>query len=329
MNRKLALFVMIIFIMVACDEQKSPSIPESYDLLPKSDLTVISLAWHQCSMPVGKYLASRGSLIWFNPYEQVSLPEIWPFYEISPEVPQRMHVLKFHFKPKQDISDPSNSWNGVIQFLSSELKKELAGFQTIEITIKGDYGRLHFDIGEISEDAIPNGKLDSEDKASQGLRNAILDPGEDIGLDGMAGRDPEDWWDLNDNGIRDPEEPLSYDDYSYESGSSDYRKINGTEGNGYIPDTEDLNGNNLLDLQDNYFEYSIDLDKSSSDTAFIRPSVPTRESAGWYTYRIDLRTPTAVIGNPNPWKLDFFRIWVEGLTQVTQISIAVIDFKSQ
>ncbi|MDZ7263072.1 MAG: hypothetical protein ONB16_00715 [candidate division KSB1 bacterium] len=327
MNRRLILFLVAVICLTACEEKKSPYIPDSYSLLPQSDFSLIAFNWHLASIPAGKNLATRGTLTWFNPYDQVSIPEIWPWYEITPEVPQRIHVLNFCFDPTQGISNPIASWHGIMLHLSQDFKNQLAGFQAVEVTIKGDQGRIHFDIGEISEDVIPNGKLDNEDKAIMGIRNARLDPGEDIGLDGMAGIDPQDWWDLNNNGIREPEEPISYDDYAYQMGSNDYRKINGSEGNGYLPDTEDLNSNNQLDNQNNYFEYSINLDKSSADTVLIRPSVPTNGSGGWHTYRIDLGSPTAIIGNPNPWKLDFFRIWVDGMPRSGAISIATIDFK--
>jgi hypothetical protein len=56
---------------------------------------------------------------------------------------------------------------------------------------------LHIDIGQISEDVIPNNRLDTEDKAEAGIRNGLLDDGEDIGLDNMAGADPGDYWDIN------------------------------------------------------------------------------------------------------------------------------------
>jgi len=41
--------------------------------------------------------------------------------------------------------------------------------------------KLHIDLGQISEDVIPNGRLDTEDKNS----NDLVDEGEDTGIDGL------------------------------------------------------------------------------------------------------------------------------------------------
>jgi len=265
-------------------------------------------------------------LTWWNPYEQVAIKEIWSTIEVSPDVPNRIHVLDYYFTSNEEIASPENCWNGIMLYSSDEFRNQVDSFQYLEITIKGDHGILHFDIGELSEDIIPNLTLDSEDKPIHGIRNALLDPGEDIGLDGMAGEDPEDWWDLNHNGVKNENEPISYDDWQYSAGSHNYDKINGTEGNRRL-DTEDLNYSGLLDTLNNYCEYRINLDKSSSDTILINPSLPTNEPYGWRTYRIDLSNPTAIIGNPDPLKPEFFRIWIDGVTKRTYIRIATIDFK--
>lgn len=327
MNRMLGFFVIALFVLLDCEEKKSPYIPFSYDLLPQSDLPIIGSNWHQCSIPVGKDLASQGKLIWFNPWEQVAIPTIWPAYQVTPEVPNRTHVLSFDFSPTADLATATDSWNGVMMQLSGEFKNQLAGFRYLELTIKGDIGKIHFDIGNISEDAIPNGKLNTEDQLINGIRNSRLDAGENIGLDTMAGVDPNDWWDLNGNGIKDAGEPISYDDYYYQSGSFHYQHINGTEGNPDFIDTEDLDGDGTLDLQNDYLEYTLDLNKASADTALIQPSFPTNESRGWYTYRLDLTQPSAIIGTVNPWQLDFVRIWMDGFTRPGNITIATFDFK--
>ncbi len=185
---------------------------------------------------------------------------------------------------------------------------------------------MHIDLGEISEDIIPNNRLDSEDKLVDGIRNNKLDPGEDIGLDGMAGEDPSDFWDLNQNNIQDWNEPASYDDW--EDVPCYYLGNNGTEGNsastqGKKPDTEDLNNNGRLDTKNNYYEFSIDLDKESPDTSLMVYSNPDR---GWATYRIDLSDPAMIVGEPNPWKPFSMRIWIDGFHQKSLIRIGIIDF---
>jgi len=263
-------------------------------------------------------------MIWFNPYEQIYINDIWPTIELSPEVPLRVHALTFHVEP---INLSEESWNGIMLCLPEEFQAVFESSQHFTITVKGNQGQMHFDIGEISEDVIPNGALDTEDRLRSGIRNGILDPDEDVGLDRMSAVDPADWWDINRNGIRDNDEPISHDDWYYSySDWSNYKKINGTEGNRWL-DTEDLNDNGSLDLQNNYYEYTLNLDKSSIDTLLIERSLPTDENNGWYTYQINLNNPTQKIGDRTELKPEYLRIWIDGLTQKAEISIVVIDFK--
>ncbi len=117
--------------------------------------------------------------------------------------------------------------------------------------------KLIIDLGQISEDIIPNGDLDQEDQN----QNDRLDEGEDVGLDGKTNADELlEFGDVDGNG--DP----SNDNFSFPLGQSDYSTINGTEGNGklsdsgLLPDTEDMNKNFTLDKVNSYFRYEIPLD---------------------------------------------------------------------
>jgi hypothetical protein len=326
MNRNTIVFVLLVFFLLSCDSD-SPYIPESYKLLPQSDILVYQFLWHDSSIPIspGKTIASKAKILWYNPWSQVGINDIWPTIELSPDVAHSIHVLDVYFKNFPESIQPENCWGGVMTYLPEEFRTQFSSFQYLELTIKGDVGIIHFDIGEISEDIIPNGILDSEDIPNNGIRNGILDPGEDTGLDRVTGTD--DYWDINRNGVKDPGEPFSEDDYEkYEPGSFGYPNVNGTEGNGKL-DTEDLNDNGTLDLLDNYREYTIHLDKSSSDTSKLTATLPTDKSKGWYCYVISLDQPDSIIGNPNPVKPEFCRIWFEGLQRSTDIIIAAIDFK--
>jgi cell surface protein SprA len=186
-------------------------------------------------------------------------------------------------------------------------------------------------MGQISEDVIPNKKFDTEDKLRGGIREGRLDGDEDVGLDGMAGQDPEDFWDINKNGVQDPFEPASFDDWSYVSKSIDYNQINGTEANANDgtrkPDTEDLNGNGTTDLANNYFEYAFNLDKMHPDTVFIAggQGLPPEQDFGWRLYRFPLAEPTKKEGNPDLSLIEYIRIWIDGVDSETEISIAEIN----
>lgn len=273
---------------------------------------------------------SRGRLIWYNPYEQVSIKEIWPERDVNPNVPQRVHVLTMRFVRKPEYG--MRSWGGIMRYLSAGYADQSSA-KFLEVWVKGDEGRLHIDFGQISEDAIPNGKLNTEDKLRNGIRNGILDPDEDTGLDGVKGKDGENV--PGDSGD---------DDWSYRpptgylipgttiEGSRLYEHINGTEGNlndegGRFPDTEDLNQNGSLDLRNDYFEYSFSLDKNSPDTVFIAGGLglPPERDYGWRLYRIPLAKPDTVVGNPQWTNIEYVRIWIDEAPSDTIIlSIAEI-----
>jgi hypothetical protein len=306
-------------------------------------LSITRRAWTLASAPVGIYpnVSRMGRIIWYNPWEQVYIKDIWPNRDINPNVPQRVHVLSIEFTPADSTHLPpsspyyfplDSSWAGIMQSLSAGYHDQTES-KFLEIMVQGDEGILHIDLGQISEDVIPNGRLDTEDKAPPGgFRNGLLDPGEDVGLDGMDLPDPLDFWDINRNGKRDPGEPLSLDDWHYAPASFDYSRINGTQGNendegGRRPDTEDINGNGAVDLSNNYFEYTINLAKDSPDTAYISGGNPEK---GWWQYRIPLAdlTHRKEIGNPDFTRIEFVRIWINGVKNRNgvRVRIAEINF---
>ncbi|NOZ60845.1 MAG: hypothetical protein GXO74_04115 [Calditrichaeota bacterium] len=321
------LLLSLSLLFVHCSE-KSPTIPDSFKLLPQSDISLMLANWHDCSIPASsnKNLQSRGELLWYNPYCQVLINDIWPTIEVTPETIHRVQVLHLYFDPEQNISDAADSWNGIMFYLDEETRDKIVSSDRLEITVKGDKGRLHFDFGEISEDVIPDGKLNSEDLPIYGIRNGVLDNGEDIGLDGMAGSN--DFWDINANGIKDDFEPYSNDDWEMQenTGCDDIPKTCRTEGNLQL-DTEDLNGNDRLDTLNNYSEYILNLDKSRADTALIIRTLPTNEQKGWFTYSIDLKNPAVIIHSAPAWDTRSVRIWIDGLESASHIEIAAMVLK--
>ena len=284
---------------------------------------------------VNESLEKKGHLYWYNPWEQVLIKEIWPEREVTTAYggTDRINVLSMVFRPNQEIANPRDSWGGIMTSLSSGYANQ-TDTKFLEIWVKGDHGRLNIDLGWISEDMIPNRDFNSEDKLVGGFRNDILDDDEDTGVDGIYGSDPSDYfhpheeaaisgdratpydfWDLNEDGIKQENEPWSYDNWSYESQSSNYRHINGTEGNrsgsvSIYPDSEDLNGNTATDLINDYFEFSFSLDKNHPDAAEYIVGGQNNEY-GWRQYRIPLNDPTRIVGNPDWSDIRFARIWID------------------
>ncbi len=319
-------------------------------------LGVTRMAWGPSSPPtvslsdsINKYMANRGHLVWFNPYEQVAIQEIWPEREVTTNFggTTRQHVLSLLFTPNTNVARPDETWSGVARSLAAGYADQTDS-RFLEIWVQGDYGRLHVDMGKISEDVIPNTRRDTEDKKPPGgIRNEILDDDEDTGIDGVFGSDPPaifhpheaatisdgratpyDFWDLNRDNQKHSNEPWSYDDWSYTSRSNNYDNINGTEGNrndGSIiyPDTEDLNRNSDVDLQNDYYEFTFRLEKDHADTVLIAGG--KGNEYGWRLYRIPLDKPTRVVGNPDWSRIEFSRIWVDGVTDPVLLSIAQIE----
>ncbi|MBN2012686.1 cell surface protein SprA [candidate division KSB1 bacterium] len=317
-------------------------------------LGVTQWGWTPASPPVEKFSrqedlerrVANNNFYWYNDYNMTPIHDIWPNRQIAGGQSNRTHVLDFILGPTDEHNTDSNIspedyWAGVMRSLSGGYADQSES-KFLEIWVNGNAGTVHIDLGQISEDVIPNGLLDTEDLIPEGggYRNKLLDDGEDVGLDGMAGKDSDDYWDVNRNGVKDVWEPYSYDDWAYDpNGSGSYKKSNGTEDNrnstgGTYPDTEDIDGNGSLDRVNNYFSYAFSLDKNSPDAELISGE---NVSKGWYQYRIPLNAFRYKEGEPDMQRLKFARIWFDGFPlkdkayniRIAEINIVGNDWKEQ
>ncbi|MFO7768300.1 MAG: cell surface protein SprA [bacterium] len=329
--------------------------------------------WNLSSPPSGKNLDERARLVWFNPYERIDSRKIWPEKETDIRSSQ-VNVLTLAFLPGQPASYPAgrylwgqvpleDRWAGIQQAVSAGAA-DLSKLTFLEVWVNGREGRLHIDLGTVSEDMNENQVLDSEDQLRNGVRNGVLDAGEDIGIDGRtdeeeldyylvrAGENPDglstdqkkdrftelyvdaypDWY-----GSRSADDPAN-DNFRY--GNRDvYDHINGTQGNQTDPDrlgrpdTEDLNGNGYLDRSSDYFTYTVDLSPDSPDTALVAggdddPANWDQEYESWRLYRIPISSPSGQTGSPDLSLVESIRLWVDGAqdsTRQARISIAGLD----
>jgi len=290
-------------------------------------------------------LSKKGIFNWYNPFNQVPIRDIKPNQDLNANVSNTTQVLDMTFFPAQ-TDTAGQSWGGIMRALSpgffdqSESKFLELWIQVDTTWTPENAPRLHIDIGSISEDIIPNTELNTEDlKGGGNIRNGLLDDGEDVGLDGMAGVDPNDYWDINSNGIQDAGEPISSDDFAYASNSLDYSRINGTEGNkldqgdtGSIrPDTEDSNGNGNVDVTNKYIEYNFDLSVKSDDARrYIRggDDLSPQQDREWRLYRVPLDDYRRLVGQTQPEfsQIEYIRLWVDGVDRPVGFSIAEINF---
>ena len=282
-------------------------------------------------------LVSQHALVqWYNPIG-VLRHDLDPTLTDERGGDQSREVLEVQtLNPSDSAAFTPSTWTGLTHSISSS-GTDLLQVQSVEIWVNDHrpdhtqtHGRLHVDLGRVSEDAFwrkdvpPNGKLDSEDKNS----DTKLDEGEDTGLDGLFDQD-EPGYDPVTNS--DPDR----DDYRYDPRNpNDYSHINGTEGNSIgvpnaRPDTEDLDQNGNLDVLDSYFEATIDL----SDTAYVAVDVPrdyagspvVKSDNGWRLFRLPVTSAFLPRGSPAWDAVKHVRLWLDAMTGPTNIQVGGIS----
>lgn len=273
--------------------------------------------WHSASMPLNVSDTTHGSLIWYNPYNQYRITDIYDREVSAGE--DRTHVLVMRFAPKGSNAD--ESWGGVMRaFSAGVFDQTLTKF--IELRMLGKRGVLHIDLGEISEDINGDGVKNTEDVNS----NGILDEGEDVGLDGLP--DAEEVCPPVNCNTSDP----SNDNWQYDSNDpNNYEHINGTEGNAKdpdsygLPDTEDLNRSGFLDGVNNYYSFRVNLDPDSND--FLVEG--SENDKGWYTVRIPFQELGLYdsLGNPDRSDIRYVRLWLDGVDAGDTAFVTIADLE--
>lgn len=267
----------------------------------------------------------RAKLIWYNPYDQVPITDIYVRDVKGGE--NRTNILVLRFAPQPDaVNVKSGSWAGIMRALSKGAFDQ-SKTRFVELRMRGKVGRLHVDLGEIGEDLNGNLRLDTEDNKNI---NQICETDEDVGLDLLsdeqekalcvAGTAP-DWYNC------DSDDPAG-DNWAYTSDDrNNYEHINGTEKNRSDfsrlnrPDTEDLNADNILQERNNYYSWTVDL----ANNPF---RVSGTERNDWYTVRIPFQDSTLydVVGNPVRTDMRAIRLWIDGVeVDTAYVEIADID----
>ncbi|HLP43151.1 MAG TPA: cell surface protein SprA, partial [Fibrobacteria bacterium] len=181
-------------------------------------------------------------------------------------------LLKLTLEPNDNLE--GNSWGGVMRGLTSGLFNQ-SRKRVLEVVVHGRSGKLHVDLGQISEDislpAIdfgrPDGKLQSEVRV--GLE--VVNKNDLVGLDGLDDKQEKVVrWECRPTCFGLPVDSLDGDpagdkyDLPESNETEGGPSMNGTEGNndktyGYAFDTEDLDRSGVLDTRDLFLRYSIDL----------------------------------------------------------------------
>ena len=307
----------------------------------------------QLSMP-------RGRLTWYNlvDRDRISVYDIQPGRDDIPAESSIVdNVLSIRFEPHRTNGFPEtsrnpagglpeNSWAGIASYLRG---MDFSRSKFIELWIRGNSGRLHIDLGEISERADllldhatfnspPPGQFRTEDRPLPGFPTGddVAIPEEDIGLDGLTDAQEDSVFRLIFPGVTVPDDPSDDNFKDVELNQENLRfrypsGVNGTQNNNpereQRPDSEDLNQNGILDSRNHYLHYNVDLASDRGWNAmtgdYDGPSVLVVGSQSdpsdrpWRLLRIPLRgnnAPRTVEGNPDTTfagVFDFARIWIE------------------
>ncbi len=327
--------------------------------------------WFISSRPANGILGYRGQIGWWNPRDRVEARDIWKQFQQGDNqtAENNLRVFRIHYYPftleSQVGTDTEigpngtpierrDGWGGIYYDFRGAYD-DLSDKKYLELTFRayGDRsGTMHIDLGRVSEDVIPNGTLDTEDINNDNL----LATSEDVGLDGAIGEDPPwpmpdelfgatglstelpyDFWDINFNGVKEPAEPWSYDNWvrspteltvlpDNDPAVDGFDRGHGWEGNRLnaeqnYPDTEDRNGNKSLDQEDAYYTYSIPLNPN-------HPEFPVYASPldnDWYYVRIPLDPDEAErVGAPSLTLVNGVRLWFTG--NVEPLTMDLVEF---
>lgn len=300
--------------------------------------------WTISSIPVDPDIDSlRGRFRWWNPRpeEQVRVQDVFPEREINSQVADRLQSLVLEYVPVGETDQEKlTSWGGAMRYLGAGYEDQSrAQFLEFWIQLPPEaraQGRLVVDLGSISEDALPNDSMNTEDKPEPGqivtsprseYGNGVLSQDEDTGIDGIRASDPADsaYW----NGPTRPPVP-SWDDWNYAIGSNDYNFINGDENSlrgdesSNIPNSEDLNNNQSLDQANEYFSFNIEL--NYNNPYIVGGQTNTNR---WRLFRIPIDSDDPhvrrTVGNPTLTNVRFARMYLTGMEDSTRIQIVQND----
>lgn len=288
------------------------------------------------------------------------------------------------------LLNPQKSWGGIMRSID-QTDFETGNIQYIEFWMQDPFirkpgstgGSLYFDLGNVSEDILRDGKREYENglptpkiqapvdnstvwgqvptnpiQVTNAFSNDPTDrPYQDVGLDGLTDNDEKTKFnsylnDLNANfgsgspiyqkALSDPSADnfKPYRDATYDQQKAGilerYKDINNPSGNSPIanatdqftnaftlyPDQEELNRDNTMNEQEEYFQYRVELKPNMqvgtnfiTDKRLVTVKLADGSTRGetWYLFRIPIENYQAKVGNiPDFKSIRFMRMFLTG-----------------
>ncbi|MBL8007560.1 MAG: cell surface protein SprA, partial [Ignavibacteria bacterium] len=304
-------------------------------------------SWTMASVPLSNYIVDcdtcitqknsrRSKIKWYNIANSVDIRDIYPQKSVQP-TQTTVTPLDVTFYPGSrgtynyngrfdTLTDRTKNWNGIMKYLnttSNDLVNDNINFiefsMKIERRLGTENGKLVIDLGNISQDAIPNNILNTEDS----LQNGTLLSSNDLGLDFQNDEKEAQLFESLNPGLTAPADP-ALDNFVASNNDPAYDFVNGTQNNGNSdvgrrPDTEDLNKSNNVRNGNDYFQFEIDLETENN------PYIVGVGRNGWRQYKIPLSEFRQKYGNAVFTNIQFARMWVTGVTDSIKLSLYEIN----
>lgn len=191
-----------------------------------------TFGWYRLNQNIIEQLSTKASSFDEGAFELVNIKDVFPNRDTEGDVNPTLTTLDFYFNPNQRgpynytkdlrtfLQNPKDVWGGITQRLPEGYSDfNLQNIEFVEFIFKpfpenaqrdaGRDAKLYVDLGSISEDVLPNEKMNSEDGLSATFSARNLDPRwgrlpggqqnsavditgditEDLGLDGVASYD--------------------------------------------------------------------------------------------------------------------------------------------
>jgi hypothetical protein len=267
-------------------------------------------SWVPASPPTDYDWRDTRNVWWYLKDREVLEEDIFPEVESRPGeafIPVLEMDVK-SLKHAEATIDPARQWTG-LQRLVSKAGSDFSRLKFLEVWLRKKSsdggGRMHVDLGTVSENFyrpwVPD-TLHTEDSDRDGELSDTENTGLDGVADGLPGDDPNDHYSYNES------DPIAIR----------YAHINGYENDpGRVPDTEDLDGDGNLDVDNTHFRFSFDL---SEDSPYF-----TKKNEDWYNFRIPLDEADTLGGSPNWISTKYIRFFFTDIDTLDVFQMAYLQ----